>query len=372
MGQGNNDDWEHVDITAIIDGIIGNGVISGLEVAEGSPSTGMLVNISAGQCTIDGVVYTESSAQNVNIADETTGQARKDIIIYDATAGNPAVITGTAAAAPIPEDVPDGDILLGIVLVDANEVTSILNADITDDRVYSNVRYPYTTVSAPSTILTDANGVVTVDASGGTRTITLPTSVGSQGKIFAIKKIDSTTNTIAVTGNGTETIDGDTSKTLSNEWDSIIIQSDGANWFALAKDKTDAEVKTAYENSGLTGVPTGVILMWHGLLSAVPTGWTLCDGTSGTPDMRAKFARGAPAATNPGSTGGADTHTLTVAEMPSHTHRIGGDNTDGGGSDVFDRGYVRDGQLNYTDSRGDGGAHNNMPAYYEIAYIMKT
>ena len=58
-----------------------------------------------------------------------------------------------------------------------------------------------------------------------------------------------------------------------------------------------------------SGVPSGCILMWAGTLASIPSGWFLCDGTNGTPDLRDRFIKGAPAATNPGGTGGAATHT---------------------------------------------------------------
>jgi len=56
-------------------------------------------------------------------------------------------------------------------------------------------------------------------------------------------------------------------------------------------------------------IPTGLIVMWSGLLVNIPAGWALCDGTAGTPDLRDKFVRGAAAGADPGATGGAATHT---------------------------------------------------------------
>ena len=40
-------------------------------------------------------------------------------------------------------------------------------------------------------------------------------------------------------------------------------------------------------------VPVGGIIMWSGLLLAIPTGWHLCDGDAGTPDLQSKFVKGA-------------------------------------------------------------------------------
>ena len=61
--------------------------------------------------------------------------------------------------------------------------------------------------------------------------------------------------------------------------------------------------------SSAGSIPSGIIAMWSGLLVNIPVGWTLCDGTSGTPDLRDKFIRGAAAGADPGAMGGAATHT---------------------------------------------------------------
>jgi hypothetical protein len=71
-------------------------------------------------------------------------------------------------------------------------------------------------------------------------------------------------------------------------------------------------------------VPTGAIIMWSGTVA--PTGWALCDGVSGRPNLKGKFIVGY----DPGDADynsirddggkGEKQHTLTTAEMPSHTH----------------------------------------------------
>ena len=43
------------------------------------------------------------------------------------------------------------------------------------------------------------------------------------------------------------------------------------------------------------GVPSGAILMWSGNISAIPTGYVLCDGSNSTPDLRNRFVIGADA-----------------------------------------------------------------------------
>lgn len=59
---------------------------------------------------------------------------------------------------------------------------------------------------------------------------------------------------------------------------------------------------------GAASIPAGLIVMWSGLLANIPSGWALCDGTAGTPDLRDRFVRGAAAGADPGATGGTATH----------------------------------------------------------------
>ena len=67
-------------------------------------------------------------------------------------------------------------------------------------------------------------------------------------------------------------------------------------------------------------IPTGFILLWSGLLSAIPTGWAVCNGSNGTPDLRDRFVRGANGDTNVGQEGGANSITMTTDQLPTHSH----------------------------------------------------
>jgi len=87
------------------------------------------------------------------------------------------------------------------------------------------------------------------------------------------------------------------------------------------------------QGGGVT-LPVGLISMWSGTLAAIPSGWALCDGQAGRPDLRAQFIKGAAVGVDPGGTGGAATHAhtqhgalthagSTVADHAAQTH-IGG------------------------------------------------
>ena len=71
-------------------------------------------------------------------------------------------------------------------------------------------------------------------------------------------------------------------------------------------------------------VPSGAILMWSGTLVSIPGGWHLCDGTSGTPDLRDKFIYGTAVGEDPGATGGSATHTHTgsTGTAGAHNHAM--------------------------------------------------
>ena len=157
-------------------------------------------------------------------------------------------------------------------------------------------------------------------------------------------------------------------------------------------------------------VPSGGIIMWAGAVNAVPTGWRLCDGTNGTPDLRGRFVIGAGASYTPYAVGGAATHSLTGPELAAHTHgfsattswadlqgaiqfgtagipanngtgivSVAGNN--GANQPNFGSGLVNN-RLNInashnhsvngtTGNAGSSSPHNNMPPYLALAYIMK-
>lgn len=79
----------------------------------------------------------------------------------------------------------------------------------------------------------DSDEIITSDATAGQVTITLPTASGRKGKKFVIKRIDASANDTIIDGAGAETIDGVATKTLSSQFDSLTIVSDGTNWIVV-------------------------------------------------------------------------------------------------------------------------------------------
>jgi microcystin-dependent protein len=81
------------------------------------------------------------------------------------------------------------------------------------------------------------------------------------------------------------------------------------------------------ESSGYTvedkptggSLPSGIIVMWSGLLANIPTGWALCDGAGGRPDLRDKFIMGWANGVDPGDTGGSSILTHLGAAVADHS-----------------------------------------------------
>ena len=64
----------------------------------------------------------------------------------------------------------------------------------------------------------------------------------------------------------------------------------------------------------------GMILLWSGTIATIPSGWALCNGSNGTPDLRDRFIVGAGSTYAVNATGGSATTTLSTANLPSHNH----------------------------------------------------
>ena len=118
-----------------------------------------------------------------------------------------------------------------------------------------------------------------------------------------------------------------------------------------------------------SGVPTGGIIMWSG--ASVPGGWSLCDGTNSTPDLRDRFIVSSGSVYSIGDTGGVNSVTLTVDQIPAHTHAITAIND---GSPSVPYSSPRSASASEIDSGSTGGgqSHENRPPYYALAFIMKT
>lgn len=82
--------------------------------------------------------------------------------------------------------------------------------------------------------LTSAHYTIDANATSGAITVTLPAAATYTGITYVIRKSDASANTVTIDGDGSETINGSTTKVLSNQYDAATIQSTGAAWIVIA------------------------------------------------------------------------------------------------------------------------------------------
>ena len=78
-----------------------------------------------------------------------------------------------------------------------------------------------------------SDDVILGDATSGAITITLPTAVGFSGKVFNIKKTDSSVNSVTIATTSSQTIDGALTAPLISQYQSFTLVSNGTNWSVL-------------------------------------------------------------------------------------------------------------------------------------------
>lgn len=81
--------------------------------------------------------------------------------------------------------------------------------------------------------ITANDTVILGDATSGNVTITLPLASIASGYRFCIKKSDSSANNVIIARSGSDTIDGSTSATVSVQYVSLTVVSDGSNWYII-------------------------------------------------------------------------------------------------------------------------------------------
>jgi microcystin-dependent protein len=229
------------------------------------------------------------------------------------------------------------------------------------------------------------------------------------GKIYTYQAGSSTplatyTDNTGATANANPIVLGTDGRPTSEIWLTY-----GYNYKFILKDANDTTIQS-YDNlygiigtapvSGAT-IPAGLIAMWSGSIGSIPSGWYLCDGSNGTPNLTDRFIVGAGSTYAVNATGGATSVTLVTANMPAHTHtatvtdpghthgvtpsgNLVVDNNTGGGS------YFGGGTKNITgisinssgvnglgvsvanSSVGSGTSFSIIPTYYALAFIQKS
>lgn len=216
---------------------------------------------------------------------------------------------------------------------------------------------------------------------------------------------------------GTRNLDSNTTVAPTSLVEAVITQSSAP--FATSTEvadglRADAAVTPASLRDSGGGDPPGVISMWS--TAVAPNGFLLCQGqavsrttyarlyavigttygagngstTFNVPNLQGRVPVGQDSTQTEfdvlGETGGAKTHTLSQAEMPSHAHTHSGHSwawgpsgnvhikiDAQGGSGSANQLHTWQNQPGWetVNATGGGGAHNNIQPYLVLNYIIK-
>ena len=144
------------------------------------------------------------------------------------------------------------------------------------------------------------------------------------------------------------------------------------------------------------GIPSGCIVMWSGTIASIPSGWVLCNGSSGTPDLRDRFIIGASSddasvaktnITGALTKSGGSKDAIVVSHAHTATSTDSGHSHSGGATGSLlpvnnvpyynfnQQGNTGIGYANITttvNSTGESGTNANLPPYFALAFIMKS
>jgi len=185
--------------------------------------------------------------------------------------------------------------------------------------------------------------------------------------------------------------------TNASRFVTFVETSSGNNVIRVDSDLTynpGTNVLTSGSFVGGGTIPVGGIIMWSGTIANIPTGWALCNGSNGTPDLRNRFIVGASVENASGNyswnsssgvvsgnygvnqTGGSVAHQLTIAELASHNHTLRVSTGSVGNGSPAARGGTGDTTLGADGAdpvglNGGNQFHENRPPYYALAFIMR-
>jgi hypothetical protein len=263
----------------------------------------------------------------------------------------------------------------------ANGASTIVARDASGNFSANTITADLTGTAANATVLETARTIAITGGATGTAT-SFNGSANISINVTALNVSTASAGTLGVARGGTG------ATTLNAE---AVVIGNGTSAVKFVAPGTSGNVLTSNGSAWIssTAFVAGMIMLWSGSVASIPSGWALCNGTSGTPDLRNRFVVGAGDTYAVDATGGSANATL-----PSHTHTATSTVTDpghfhttnvGSANNSFDSGTtIADDSPGQTGSNttgitvatsisteGSSATNANLPPYYALAYIMK-
>lgn len=226
--------------------------------------------------------------------------------------------------------------IAGGAVTSAKIGSNAVTEDKTANRLVSSV--------SGATTITDSDNVGTLLVTTGStnRTITLPTASGNTKRRINIKKADSGTGAVVIDGESSETIDGEVTLSLTSQYQTVTLESDGSNWSTITNTPNRYRIKTL--GASLTNSDNGDVSdltfsnMEQGktykitmnLDASVAAGDNVLlyayDGTSGGGNLFLQATGGDPSGTGTANQGHCVTayHTMATSTLTISATSIGG------------------------------------------------
>lgn len=253
---------------------------------------------------------------------------------------------------------------------------------------YGRIRTPLYHTTGDVTVSATWNGrTVIFNGDSGTTplvTLTLPDTLPANFSMEAIAR----TQNVRVVGSGTSTVLVPSGKQPQNKTlnSTITIRNTSSTDRNFILDGILLEVAP----SGSTGlVPMNAAVPYFpesnllgefdgtglGIASNV-LGWAICNGNNGTRDLRGRFLlhihSGDSRYDEVGKTGGLKEVTLTVNQMPKHSHSLGNTAPNDSGDGYITAGNTTTTLQMSTQEAGGDQPHENLPPFYSTIYIQRV
>ena len=241
----------------------------------------------------------------------------------------------------------------------------------------TNISTNSTNIAANTAEITKLKSRVTVNETNiktnTTNISTNATNIKNLDKRVTTNTTNISTNTTNITGLDTRVTKLENKVADKSDYEDLKTKVD-TNTTNIATNTNDiTNIKNEIKNLQ-DAMPVGSIIMFSGKAEEIPSGWAICNGENGTPNLIDRFILGS---TYAGGTGGNSQITLSVSQLPPHRHRLKkcwygkADNANDRQVVRWDDSVSTNDQI-LTEETGLGMPIDIMPPYFRLIYIMKV